>query len=199
MGVRLQNVLGQQIGALRYEPTQKRVRASVADEVVVDSDRAVLVWEPRRVTPTYAVPAEDVYAELVAPASAPTETGAPEGFSIPDVTRLPVLDPRIPFAVHSTDGDPVDIRVRDDRKVAAFRPSDPDLAGYVILDFAGFDIWREEDDEIVGHPRDPFPPHRRPALLPARPATARRPCPRRYHPPAAAPRDDVAGALLRAP
>lgn len=156
MGMRLQNVLGQQIGALRYEPTQRRVRGMVADEVVVDSDRAVLVWEPRRVTPTYAVPAEDVYAELVAPVSPPSDTGAPAGFSIPDVTRLPVLDPRIPFAVHSTDGDPVDIRVREERRVEAFRPSDPDLAGYLILDFAGFDTWREEDDEIVGHPRDPF-------------------------------------------
>lgn len=156
MGVRLQHVLGQQIGVLRYEPTQRRVRGTVADDVVVDSDRAVLVWEPRRVTPTYAVPAEDVYAELAAPSSPPSENGGSDGFSIPDVTRLPVLDPRIPFAVHTTDGDPVDIRVRGDGRVAAFRPSDPDLAGYLILDFAGFDTWREEEDEIVGHPRDPF-------------------------------------------
>ena len=38
---------------------------------------------------------------------------------------------------------------------AAFRPEDPDLAGYVILDFAAFD-WLEDDEEIIGHPRDPF-------------------------------------------
>jgi uncharacterized protein (DUF427 family) len=157
MGVRLQNVLGQQIGDLRYEPTQKRVRASVGDEVIVDSDRAVLVWEPRRVTPTYAVPAEHVFADLVAATSPPAENGAPDGFAIPDLTRLPVLDPRIPFAVHTTDGDAVEVRSSlSDRTVAGFRPSDPDLAGYVILDFDGFDTWREEEDEIVGHPRDPF-------------------------------------------
>ena len=38
---------------------------------------------------------------------------------------------------------------------AAFRPEDPDLAGYVVLDFTAFD-WLEDDEEIIGHPRDPF-------------------------------------------
>ena len=37
-----------------------------------------------------------------------------------------------------------------------FRPEDPELAGHVVLDFAGFDRWLEEDEEISGHPRDPF-------------------------------------------
>ncbi len=157
MSVRLRNVLGQQIGVLRYEPTAKRVRGTVVGDTVVDSDRALLVWEPRRVTPTYAVPVEDVRADLAAPAATAAETGGPDGFAIPDVTRLPVLDPRIPFAVHTADGDPVEFRIPgSDRTVEAFRPSDPDLAGFVILDFAGFDSWREEEDEIVGHPRDPF-------------------------------------------
>ena len=39
---------------------------------------------------------------------------------------------------------------------AAFRPADPDLSGYVILDFASFEGWHEEEEPIVGHPRDPF-------------------------------------------
>jgi uncharacterized protein (DUF427 family) len=38
---------------------------------------------------------------------------------------------------------------------AAFRPDDPDLAGYVSLDFGAF-TWLEEDEEGVGHPHDPF-------------------------------------------
>ncbi len=45
---------------LRHEPVEKRVRA----DDVVDSTRAVLVWEPRRVTPLYAVPATDIAAPL---------------------------------------------------------------------------------------------------------------------------------------
>lgn len=37
---------------------------------------------------------------------------------------------------------------------AAFRPSDPDLNGHVVLDFDAF-RWLEEDEPIIGHPRDP--------------------------------------------
>jgi uncharacterized protein (DUF427 family) len=40
-------------------------------------------------------------------------------------------------------------------EAAAFRPADPDLAGYVLLDFDAFD-WREEDEPISSHLRDPF-------------------------------------------
>ena len=38
---------------------------------------------------------------------------------------------------------------------AGFRLADEDLAGYVALDFAGFDAWYEEDERVVGHPREP--------------------------------------------
>ncbi|MEP6527132.1 MAG: hypothetical protein ABJA86_08200 [Nocardioidaceae bacterium] len=35
---------------------------------MVDSTRAMLVWEPKRVVPTYAVPAEDIAGDVdVAP------------------------------------------------------------------------------------------------------------------------------------
>jgi hypothetical protein len=43
-----------------------------------------------------------------------------------------------------------------DRPGAGYRPADPDLAGYVVLDFGAFDAWYEEDERNVGHPRDPF-------------------------------------------
>jgi len=38
---------------------------------------------------------------------------------------------------------------------AAYQPGDPDLAGYVILEFDAFE-WCEEDEPIVSHPHDPF-------------------------------------------
>lgn len=38
---------------------------------------------------------------------------------------------------------------------AASRSDDPDLAGYLVLDFDAFG-WREEDERIVAHPHDPF-------------------------------------------
>jgi uncharacterized protein (DUF427 family) len=70
---------------------------------------------------------------------------------------LRVLDPRVPFTVHSTDGEMVDVRAAGQRRPGAgFRPADPDLAGLVILDFGAFDAWYEEDEQNVGHPRDPY-------------------------------------------
>jgi uncharacterized protein (DUF427 family) len=158
MGVRLRETLSRQIGQLRYEPTAKRVRAEVAGVPVVDSERALLIWEPRRVVPTYAVPAEDVLAEVVPAASGGERApGVRDGFALPDVTSLPVLDPRIPFAMRLTEGQPVEVRVSaGDRTLSGFLADDPDLAGYVILDFAGADRWLEEEEEITGHPRDPF-------------------------------------------
>jgi uncharacterized protein (DUF427 family) len=44
----------------------------------------------------------------------------------------------------------------DVRRGAAFRLADPDLAGYVVLDFSAFDGWYEEDEPALAHPRDPF-------------------------------------------
>ena len=48
------------------------------------------------------------------------------------------------------------IRVAGKREAAAFRAADEALAGYLIVDFDGFDEWYEEDERNVGHPRDPF-------------------------------------------
>ncbi|MGH4013134.1 MAG: hypothetical protein ACRDSL_04225 [Pseudonocardiaceae bacterium] len=53
------------LGELRYEPTAKRVRALLGEQTIVDTTRALLVWEPQRVVPQYAVPDEDLLAELV--------------------------------------------------------------------------------------------------------------------------------------
>ena len=119
---------------LRHEPVEKRIRA----DGVVDSTRAVLVWEPRRVTPQYAVPAADISAPVVA-----------GGETLPPPDGL--LHPGIPFAAHSTPGQPVTVGGR-----AGFQLADPELDGYVLLDFDAFDGWLEEDEPIHGHPRDPF-------------------------------------------
>jgi uncharacterized protein (DUF427 family) len=39
---------------------------------------------------------------------------------------------------------------------AVERCGDPELSGFVLLDWDAFDRWREEEEEVVGHPRDPF-------------------------------------------
>jgi uncharacterized protein (DUF427 family) len=147
-------VLDTLLPRLRHEPTAKRVRATLAGEVVVDSTRAVYVWEPQRIIPAYAVPDEDVRAELVpAPATAPP--AGPHGFTFP--SGIHILDPSVPFGVHSTDGEPLSVSAAGQtRHGAAFRPADPDLDGLVLLDAAAFDAWLEEDEPVLGHARDPF-------------------------------------------
>jgi uncharacterized protein (DUF427 family) len=103
------------------------------------------VWEPRQVVPSFAVPTEHVRGELV-PAPPAGEQAAP-----------PVLHPAIPFTVHTTDGESLSLRVGGDARASvAFAPADPDLAGHVVLDFKGFDGWLEEDEELIGHARDPY-------------------------------------------
>jgi uncharacterized protein (DUF427 family) len=60
-------------------------------------------------------------------------------------------------AVHTAAGEPMSVRAAGQtRDGAAFRPADPELSGHVILDFAAFDAWHEEDERLVAHPRDPF-------------------------------------------
>jgi uncharacterized protein (DUF427 family) len=139
---------------LRHEPTHKRVRATLAGDAVVDSTQAVFVWEPQRIIPAYAVPREHIRGELLpAPATAAPEE--PLGFRM--ASGQTVLDPTVPFAVHTAAGEPLSLRsAGHTRHGVAFRPADPDLHGLVLLDSAGFDSWFEEDDPVVGHPRDPF-------------------------------------------
>jgi uncharacterized protein (DUF427 family) len=138
---------------LQYEPTPKRLRVLAGGRVFADTRRAVIVWEPKRLVPSYAVPAGDLRADLQpadpAPAAAehPIRTGA---------DSPPFLDPRTPFAVHTCDGESLTVVAEGiELAGAGFRPSDPDLAGYVVLDFHAFE-WLEEDDPIFAHPRDPF-------------------------------------------
>jgi uncharacterized protein (DUF427 family) len=130
MSTRVRDTLMGASRVLRHEPTEKRVRALAGGREVVDTGRALLVWEPRRMVPVYAVPAEELNAEL-APAQ---ELGD-----------------------HATPGESLDIVLDGARlEAAAFRPADPDLADHVLLDHDAFEAWYEEEEPIVGHPRDPF-------------------------------------------
>jgi uncharacterized protein (DUF427 family) len=138
---------------LRYQPTSKRVQIRLADAVVADTTRAVLIWEPWRIVPSYAVPEADFTASLrPVPQQAEPEYRT-VGFG-EDPARL--LDPTVPFAVHTADGESLTVQTASGTRAGAgFRLHDADLAGYVELDFGAFDWW-EEDEPIVGHPRDPF-------------------------------------------
>jgi uncharacterized protein (DUF427 family) len=160
MSTRLRDVLMAELGSLRHEPTEKRIRATLAGQTVVDSTRALLVWEPKRVVPTYAVPVDDVDGELGAAPADDSAAERPDGIPAMGAPRLGdrvVLDPSVAFSVHTTAGEPLTLRARGgEAEAAAFRPSDPALEQFVLLDFDAFDAWYEEDERNVAHPRDPF-------------------------------------------
>jgi uncharacterized protein (DUF427 family) len=154
MATKLSDLLLGVFHDLRYQPTSKRVRAGIDGSPVVDTGEALLIWEPKRVTPVYAVPEKDLLARLEPPSA--------DGASVDEYpVRLtadtpPALDPRTGFRRHTAPGEELDV-VASAFHVprAAFRLSDPDLEGYVVLDFDAFH-WLEDHEEIIGHPRDPF-------------------------------------------
>lgn len=153
MAVRMAEHVAGSFGQLRVEPTPVRLRAALDGVPALDTTEALLVWEPGRVVPQYAVPAADVVAELLPGGDGPrygpgAQPLGPDGRS--------VLTPDTGFGVHSSDGEPLTIRLGGTERVgAAFRPADPELAGYVFVDFTALD-WTEEDEPVLGHPRDPF-------------------------------------------
>ena len=55
----MQDLISEAHGLLRHQPIERRVRAKLGADTIVDSTRALLLWEPRRV-PVIAVPAEDI-------------------------------------------------------------------------------------------------------------------------------------------
>ncbi|NLU81824.1 DUF427 domain-containing protein [Rhodococcus sp. HNM0569] len=114
---------------LRYLPLVSRIRAQVDGVVVADSIDALLVWEPGQYLPRYAIPGQDVGLSLVAA----NQTGDE----------------------HTTPGTSFHVAVGGRRRGTAFRPDDADLATYFVFDWDGFD-WFVEDEQVLGHPRDPF-------------------------------------------
>ena len=147
MAVPMEQSLADSRDELRFHPTSKRIRVSLGQRLVCDTTSAVLVWEPRRVVPTYAVPAADLMADLEPAESHPLPDPMP-----------PFLGPE-DFAAHSCPGRSYSVRVDGEvADAAAFVPDDPDLAGKVVLDFGPTTpfVWVEEDEPVIGHPHDPF-------------------------------------------
>jgi uncharacterized protein (DUF427 family) len=144
MATKMRELLGGALTALRYEACEKRLRVDLDGEPVADTVDGLLVWEPRRLVPTYAVRESDIAARLESAGR------------FDDLDDESVLVPTNPFKVHSCTGEMFDVIVAGVRRPsAAFRPDDPDLAGYLTFDFSAF-RWREEDETIVAHPHDPF-------------------------------------------
>ena len=126
---------------VRIEPSDKWVRAYVGETAVVDSRAPVLFYEDRFPVPGYAFPRSDVRTDLLRP----NEKGPAGGnfFFRPKgpVTQWFDLDVEgrvIPHAVWIRDEPEL-----HDRLIVSWQPG--------LLD-----RWLEEDEEVAGHPRDPY-------------------------------------------
>lgn len=121
----------------RYlEPSARRIRVLVDEQVVVDS-RAPLVLHEHAHLPMYYFPPEHVRTELLEPSD--------------HVTKSPVKGAATYWH----------LRVGDrliENAVWAYRDPGyrPDLSPYLAFSYPAMDRWLEEDREIVGHARDPY-------------------------------------------
>lgn len=130
-----------------HEPIAKRIRVEHGGMVVAQTDRPMLVWEPGRLVASYAVPMVDLQVEAIPAPDLPVLEIAPGAF----------LTPGTPFAAHTGTGVQFTLQVGEESlQGAGFQSEDPALKDYLILDFAAFDQWFEEDEVIFAHPRDPY-------------------------------------------
>ena len=120
-------------GRVRVEKSDKRVRAMLGGEVVVDSLNPLLVWE-MPYYPTYYFPAEDVQTSLL------VETG--------ETRRSPSRGEATQYVVKAGNG--------EGAAYAFLEPKIEALAGHYAFVWNTLDHWFEEDEEVYVHPRDPY-------------------------------------------
>ena len=149
MALRMKHHLGQSMSQLRFEPVPTRLRATLAGETVLDTRRGVLVWEPRRLVPVYAVPVDGRGRATWSP---PTRSPLPR-----TSRRCRRCSGPTDFGTHTTPGRVADLVAGRHRLPGVgFLPDDDDLAGLVVLDFDAFEGWLNEDEVLVAHAHDPF-------------------------------------------
>jgi len=122
---------------VRIEPCARRLRAFVGGEVVVDTTRAVYLFETRHV-PVYYLPVDDVRADLL---EATTHSSHCPFKGDANYWSIVVGGRRIENAVWGY------------RQPIA---TCPDISGYVAFFWDRVDAWFEEDEEVFVHPRDPY-------------------------------------------
>jgi uncharacterized protein (DUF427 family) len=120
-------------GAILLDVIPRRVRGVKEGEVVVDSARVHMLHESR-ILPVWYFPEEDVRMDLLRETGHTTHCpykGRSRYYGLGDVERAAWTYP-----------DPITGMER--------------LSGLVAFHFEALDEWLEEDEPVVGHPRDPF-------------------------------------------
>lgn len=116
------------------EPVPRRVRALLGGEVVLDTIRALYVWEWPHY-PQYYIPIADVDGDRLVDEQHPEHlrrgTARRHGLRVGEISR--------PGTVHV---------YADDARQG--------LAGTARFDWDALDAWFEEDERVFVHPRDPY-------------------------------------------
>jgi len=122
---------------LYFEDSPRRVRSELGDRTVADSERVKLLHETGHL-PVYYFPQEDVDASLLEPTD--------------HRTQCPFKGDASYWSIRVGD------RVAENAIWSYPEPLDgaPPLAGYMAFRWDAVDRWLEEDEEIEGHPRDPY-------------------------------------------
>jgi uncharacterized protein (DUF427 family) len=116
------------------EPVPRRIRAVLGGEVVIDTIRAMYVWEWPNF-PNYYIPSDDVRSDVLVGGDTTRQTAS-------GLARL------------------YGLRIGQDvRPAAALQLLDSPitgLTGMVRFDWSALDGWYEEDEQVYVHPRDPY-------------------------------------------
>jgi uncharacterized protein (DUF427 family) len=122
---------------LLFDPYLPRVRAMFQGETVVDTLRARLLHETGRL-PVFYFPLEDVRADLLVPSDTTDEV---PGKGVASYRTLELGDRTEPDAAWTFE-EPA--------------PGAEFLAGHISFVWSAIDEWFTEDEQLFGHPRDPY-------------------------------------------
>ncbi len=126
-------------GPLVFEPSPRWVRATVGDVTVADSKRTFLLWEEGKVLPVYLFPLDDVRDDLLRPSESPLPE-AHHGLASYWTLEVDGREAENAAWTYSTSPPPEGER----------------LAAYAAFEWEAMDAWYEEEERILGHPRDPY-------------------------------------------
>ncbi len=116
------------------EPVPRRIRAYLAGEKVLDTTRALYVWEWPHY-PQWHIPVADVRGDLLTPEGHTQRTGR----GVAELHGLKVGEAHRPRAV----------RVIAESGIEG-------LTGTARFDWNALDAWFEEDEQVFVHPRSPY-------------------------------------------
>ncbi len=126
-------------GPLLFEPSPRWVRAEMGSVVIADSKRVLLLWEKDKVIPVYLFPREDVRTDLLQPSENPLPE-AHHGLASYWTLQVNGRTAENAAWIYS----------------AAPPPEGERLANYIALEWDAMDVWYEEEERVIAHPRDPY-------------------------------------------